>query len=96
MTGATAEKVLRSSWSHPTGTELKQAKFGGAGPWQDVDWNALRKKTKSVLALVKGALGGVQPVGLRVTWSLPAAAERVRAGARELVGEYSSTPALPE
>jgi len=96
LRGATPGRVLRSEWSYPTGTELRQEKFAGPGPWRDVDWKLLRRKVKDVRALVTGLLGGVAPLDLRDTWTLPAAAETARAGGRVLMGDYfSSAVKLP-
>jgi hypothetical protein len=97
LRGATPRRVIRSEWSYPTGTELRQEKFAGPGPWQDVDWKLLRRKVKQVGALVTGALGGVAPVDLRDFWTLPVAAASARAGARILMGDYFSSAAkLPK
>jgi hypothetical protein len=97
LRGATPRRVIRSEWSYPTGTELRQEKFAGPGPWQDVDWKLLRRKVKEVGALVTGALGGVAPVDLRDFWTLPVAAASARAGTRVLMGDYFSSAAkLPE
>lgn len=82
LLGATPRKVLRSGWSYPTGTELRQDKFAGPGPWRDVDWRMLRRKTRSVTALVSGPLGGAEPLALRDTLTLPVAARAARAGTR--------------
>ena len=96
LRGATPGRVLRSEWSYPTGTELKQEKFTGPGPWADVDWKALRRKVKEVRALVTGVLGGVAPLDIRDTWTLPLAAASARAGTRVLMGEYmTSVGTLP-
>jgi hypothetical protein len=96
LRGATPGRVLRSEWTYPTGTELKQEKFAGPGPWRDVDWKLLRRKVKDVRALVTGVLGGVAPMDVRDTWTLPVAAASARAGARVLMGEYmTSVGTLP-
>lgn len=96
LRGATPGRVLRSEWSYPTGTELKQEKYAGPGPWKDVDWKMLRRKVKQVARLVTGALGGVAPLDLRDTWTLPAAAANARSGARVLMGDYfASVATLP-
>jgi hypothetical protein len=76
--------VLRSVWQHPTGTELRQSKFAGAGPWRDVDWSLLRTKVSAVKALIRGPLGGVASSEPRTTWTLRAAAAEAREGRREL------------
>jgi hypothetical protein len=93
LRGATPGRVLRSEWSYPTGTELRQEKFAGPGPWHEVDWRLLRRKVKDVRALVTGPLGGVAPLDLRDTWTLPAAADTARAGGRVLMGDYFSSAA---
>jgi hypothetical protein len=77
--------VLRSAWEHPTGSELKQPKFGGAGPWRDVDWSLLRKRVAGVKRLIAGPLGGIASVDGRGVWSLPAAVAEARAGRRRFV-----------
>ena len=84
LRGATTDRVLRSSWQHPTGTELRESKFAGAGPWRDVDWSLLRKKVSAVKALIRGPLGGVVPGDARDTWTLGAAATEAREGRRAL------------
>jgi hypothetical protein len=84
LRGATTARVLRSSWQHPTGTELRQAKFGESGPWREVDWRQLRRKVSAVKALVRGALGGISLDSARATWTLEHAAAEVRAGGRRL------------
>jgi hypothetical protein len=85
LRGATAERVLRSAWEHPTGSELKHPKFGGAGPWRDVDWSLLRKRVADVKRLIAGPLGGIASVDGRGVWSLPAAVAEARTGRRRLV-----------
>jgi len=84
MRGATADRVLRSVWQYPTGTELREPKFAGAGPWRDVDWALLRKKVSAVKALIQGPLGGVVSSGARDVWTLDAAATAAREGRRVL------------
>jgi hypothetical protein len=84
LRGATADQVLRSTWQHPTGTELRQPKFSGAGPWRDVDWPLLRKKVSAVKALIRGPLGGVLRSDACDTWTLGAAAMEAREGRRTL------------
>jgi hypothetical protein len=84
LRGATADRVLRSTWQHPTGTELRQPKFGGAGPWREVDWRLLRRRVSAVKALIQDRLGGVAQQDARATWTLEAAVEEVRAGRRVL------------
>jgi hypothetical protein len=76
--------VLRSTWQHPTGTELRQPKFGAPGPWREVDWRQLRRKVTAVKALIQERLGGVALRDMRATWALDAAAAEARAGRREL------------
>jgi hypothetical protein len=96
LRGATPGRVLRSEWTYPTGTELQQEKYAGPGPWDDVDWKLLRRKVKEVRALVTGVLGGVAPLDIRDTWTLPLAAASARAGARILMGQYmTSAGTLP-
>lgn len=85
LRGATIDRVLRSAWEHPTGSELKQPKFGGAGPWRDVDWSLLRKRVAAVRRLIAGPLGGIAPADGRGIWSLPAAVAEARAGRRRLL-----------
>jgi hypothetical protein len=84
LRGATTARVLRSSWQHPTGTELRQAKFGESGPWREVDWRQLRRKVSAVKALVRGALGGTNLDSARAIWTLENAAHEERAGLRRL------------
>jgi hypothetical protein len=84
LRGATADRVLRSTWQHPTGTELRQPKFGAPGPWREVDWRQLRRKVTAVKALIQERLGGVALRDMRATWALDAAAAEARAGRREL------------
>jgi hypothetical protein len=84
LRGATSDRVLRSTWQYPTGTELRLPKFGGAGPWRYVDWALLRRRVSAVKALIEGPLGGVAPHGARSTWTLEVAAEEARAGRRTL------------
>ena len=84
LRGATATRVVRSAWQYPTGSEMKEHKFGGAGPWRDVDWNLLRRKVSSVKRLIEVPLGGVAPLASRDTWSLAHAAAEARAGRRVL------------
>jgi hypothetical protein len=76
--------VLRSTWQHPTGTELRASKFAGAGPWRDVEWPLLRKKVAAVKALIRGPLGAVLQSDARATWTLGAAAMESREGRRTL------------
>lgn len=97
LLGATTGGVLRCSWRYPTGTELKEAKFAGPGPWHDVDWALLRRKTSAVLKLLKGPLGGIAPVGERDTFALASAVTEVRSGERKIT-KYASvgTLVLPE
>ena len=97
LLGATPSKVLRSEWSYPTGTELKEEKFAGEGPWSETDWSALRRKTKAVASLISGTLGGVAPTDLRDTWTMAAAAQSYRSKVRKLMGTvYYSEAKLPE
>ena len=84
LRGATAERVVRSAWQYPTGSEMKEPKFGGAGPWREVDWRLLRSKVASVKRLIEGPLGGVAPVSTRNTWSLAHAVAEARDGRRVL------------
>ena len=84
LRGATVDRVLRSTWQHPTGTELREPKFAGAGPWRDVDWALLRKKVSAVKGLIQGPLGGVVSSGARAVWTLDAAATEAREGRRAL------------
>ncbi len=86
--GATPEVVFQSEWSYPTGRELKEDKFAGAGPWRDVDWGALRRKTKAVMRLMTGPLGGVAGVDMDDTLTMPTAAANVRAGTRRFAGRW--------
>ena len=83
LRGATADRVLRSTWQHPTGTEVRESKFSGAGPWRDVAWPLLRKKVSAVKSLIRGPLGGVAS-DARATWTLGAAAMEAREGRRTL------------
>jgi hypothetical protein len=83
LRGATAERVLPSAWEHPTGSELRQPKFGGSGPWRDVDWSLLRKRVAGVKKLIAGPLGGIAPADGR-GWVLPAAAAEANANRRSL------------
>jgi hypothetical protein len=83
LRGATSERVLRSAWEHPTGSELRQPKFGGAGPWRDVDWSLLRKRVADVKRLIAGPLGGIAPAD-GSGWVLPAATAEANAGRRSL------------
>jgi hypothetical protein len=85
--GATRTRVLRSTFSYPTGRELKRPKFAGAGPWRDVNWTAFREKTKAIRKLLVGTLGGVAPVDLRDTVTLPVAAASARSGKRAIIGQ---------
>ena len=84
LRGATADRVLRSTWQYPTGTELREPKFGGAGPWRFVDWSLLRRKVSAVKALIEGPLGGVASPHARATWALDAAVAEMQAGRRLL------------
>lgn len=84
LRGATADRVLRSTWQHPTGTELRESKFADAGPWRDVAWPLLRKKVSAVKALIQGPLGGIAPNNARDTWTLEAAVVEAREGRRTL------------
>ena len=84
LRGATATRVVRSAWQYPTGSETKEPKFAGAGPWRDVDWRLLRRKVASVKRLIEGPLGGVAPLATRDTWSLAHAVADARAGRRVL------------
>jgi hypothetical protein len=95
--GATRTHVLRSTWSYPTGTELKRRRFAGAGPWRDVNWPAFRQKIKAIKKLLVGTLGGVAPVDLRDTVTLPVAAATARSGKRAIIGQgVHSKATLPE
>jgi hypothetical protein len=84
LRGATTTRVLRSSWQYPTGTELRQAKFGESGPWREVDWRQLRRKVSAAKSLIQGRLGGIVSANVRATWTLENAAEEARAGRRAL------------
>jgi len=84
LRGATAGRVLISSWQYPTGTELRQPKFGESGPWREVDWRQLRRKVTAVKALITGPLGGVASANARATWTLESAAAEARARRRKL------------
>jgi hypothetical protein len=84
LRGATTTRVLRSSWQYPTGTELRQAKFGESGPWREVDWRQLRRKVSAAKSLIQGRLGGIVSANARATWTLENAAEEARAGRRAL------------
>jgi hypothetical protein len=84
LRGATDGRVLRSSWQYPTGTELRQPKFGESGPWREVDWRQLRRKVSAVKSLISGTLGGVVLGSARATWTMEAAAAEARAGHRTL------------
>ena len=97
MLGATRTHVLRSTWSYPTGRELKESQFAAPGPWTDVDWTAFRRKTNAVRKLIVSTLGGVVPVDLRDTVTLPVAAASARSGKRALIGKWVGSKAtLPE
>lgn len=85
LRGATADRVLRSTWQHPTGSELKAPKFGGAGPWRDVDWRLMRKRVAAVKRLIVAPLGGIAMHQEHGVWSLPAAVAEARAGRRGLI-----------
>ena len=89
FSGAKPERVLRSAWTYPTGSELRERKFAGPGPWRDVDWKMLRKKIAHVAKLIVGELEGIAPVDTRDHWSLPAAVASVRAGERVLANKYA-------
>ena len=84
LRGATAKRIVRSAWQYPTGAETRETKFGGAGPWRDVDWRLLRGKVASVKRLIEGPLGGIAPLATRDTWSLAHAVAEARAGRRVL------------
>ncbi|MFL5617827.1 MAG: hypothetical protein ACJ79A_05455 [Gemmatimonadaceae bacterium] len=84
LRGATTDRVLRSTWQHPTGTELRQPKFCTPGPWREVDWRQLRRKVSAVRALIQGRLGGVALRDQRATWTLAKAAAEARTGRRGL------------
>jgi hypothetical protein len=84
LRGATDGRVLRSSWQYPTGTELRQPKFGESGPWREVDWRQLRRKVSAVKALIAGPLGADVFGSARATWTMEAAAAEARAGHRTL------------
>src|SRR5688500_4128132 len=84
LRGSTPRRVIRSAWQYPTGSETKEPKFSGAGPWRDVDWSLLRRKVSSVKRLIEGPLGGVAPLETRDTWTLAYAAAEARAGGRLL------------
>ncbi len=97
LLGSAPSRVLRSTWSYPTGGELKQEKFAGAGPWKDVDWSMLRRKTTAAMQPINGSLGAVAPVDLRDTLTLPLAATSARARSRVLMGKwFFSEAALPD
>jgi hypothetical protein len=97
LLGATRTHVLRSTWSYPTGREAKEPKFAAVGPWTDVNWTALRQKTKAVTKLMTSTLGGVAPVDLRDTVTLPVAAASARSGERAIIGKsLLSKATLPE
>ena len=97
LLGATRTHVLRSTWSYPTGRELKEPRFAAAGPWTDVHWTAFRQKMKAVTKLMTGSLGGVAPVDLRDTVTLPVAAASARSGKRAIIGKrIRSRATLPE
>jgi hypothetical protein len=84
LRGATTTRVLRSSWQYPTGTELRQPKFGESGPWREVDWRQLRRKVAAVKSLISGPLGGIVSPNARAIWTLECAAEEARVGRRAL------------
>ncbi|HKP15451.1 MAG TPA: hypothetical protein VJT85_05285 [Gemmatimonadaceae bacterium] len=83
LRGATADRVLRSTWQYPTGTELRESKFADAGPWRDVAWPLLKKKVAAVKELIRGPLGGIASRE-RDVWTLAAAATEAREGPRLL------------
>jgi hypothetical protein len=97
LVGATQTHVLRSTWRYPTGRELKEPKFAAAGPWRDVNWTSFRQKTKAVTKLVVTTLGGVAPVDLHDTITLPVAAASARSGKRAIISKWiGSRATLPE
>ena len=97
LLGSTARHVMRSVLSHPTGTELREEKFRGPGPWRDVDWKLLRRRVAEVRALLLGPLGAVMPLDLEDTFTLPAAAALDRAGTKHVIAKYAGTRAtLPK
>lgn len=97
LVGATRTHVLRSTWSYPTGRELKEPKFAAAGPWRDVNWTSFRQKTKAVTKLVVTTLGGVAPLDLHDTITLPIAAANARSGKRAIISKWiGSRATLPE
>jgi hypothetical protein len=93
LLGATARHVMRSVLSHPTGTELKEEKFRGAGPWRDVDWKLLRRRVAEVTEVLLGPLGAVMPLDLKDTFTLPVAAAWDKAGTKHVIAKYSGTRA---
>ena len=89
--------MLRSTWEYPTGSELREPKFGGPGPWREVDWRGLRRTLAAVKAQIEGPLGGVAPLGARDTFALESAACEARAGRRVLDRwEATGSVALPD
>jgi hypothetical protein len=84
LCGATPDRVLWSSWRHPTGTERREPKFAGPGPWHDVDWPQLRRRTRAVRRLLEGSLGATAVLDVRALLTLPAAAADASAGRRRL------------
>ena len=56
--GATDRRLIVSSFTYPTGAELRLPRYAGPGPWREVDWVRLRQKVREVRTLLGGALAG--------------------------------------
>ena len=56
--GASDRRLIISSFTYPTGAELRLPRYAGPGPWREVDWVGLRRKVRDVRALLGGALAG--------------------------------------
>ena len=99
LRGATADRVLRSTWQHPTGTEVRESKFSGAGPWRDVAGRCCRKKVSAVKSLIRGPLGGVASDRARAHGrSAPRPWKRAKAGERStsaFVARCATAPSRP-
>jgi hypothetical protein len=54
--GAMEERVFRSSFRSPTGTELREPRYREKGPWSEVDWPLLRRKVSMVRRAILGPL----------------------------------------
>jgi hypothetical protein len=90
LMGASRQRILRSSFEYPTGSELRGRRYRGKGPWTDVDWTVLRRRVR----LVRNALFGTLPNGRLLPEKPPVpvlahALKRVRQG-RHLASRWAA------